>query len=133
MRQRTYFDTSVLRYLLNDHPRTASVRERLEDLEAVSASSQIAITELHRTALVLPSVSAAEVDAVLDKVSLVAITEDQLRRAGLLPALSAGVQLRSLDALHVQAALDLGATEFLTSDKRQAKAARAAGLKVTLL
>ena len=107
--------------------------KRLADPAELVASSQIAVTELHRTALALPGVSAAEVDAVLDKVSLVALTPDQLRRAGLLPPLPAGAQLRSLDAIHIQAALDIGATEFVTSDKRQAKAAKAAGLTVTVV
>jgi predicted nucleic acid-binding protein len=37
---------------------------------------------------------------------------------------------RSLDILHVAAALVLGATEFCTFDTRQGKLARAAGLHV---
>jgi len=37
---------------------------------------------------------------------------------------------RTLDTLHVAAARLLGAKEFLTSDDRQAKLARAIGLKV---
>lgn len=37
---------------------------------------------------------------------------------------------RSLDILHVAAALVLGATEFLTFDQRQARLAKATGLRV---
>ncbi|MCP5542890.1 MAG: PIN domain-containing protein [Akkermansiaceae bacterium] len=37
---------------------------------------------------------------------------------------------RSLDILHVAAALVLGSTVFFTFDKRQAKLGKAAGLKV---
>jgi predicted nucleic acid-binding protein len=37
---------------------------------------------------------------------------------------------RSLDVLHVAAALVLGATEFCTLDTRQANLAKAAGLHV---
>ena len=40
---------------------------------------------------------------------------------------------RSLDILHVAAALVLGATRFVTNDERQAALARAAHLKATLL
>jgi hypothetical protein len=40
---------------------------------------------------------------------------------------------RSLDILHVAAALVLGSSEFLTFDARQAALAKAAGLKVPVL
>ena len=40
---------------------------------------------------------------------------------------------RSLDILHVAAALILGAPAFITDDDRQARLARAAGLRVTML
>jgi predicted nucleic acid-binding protein len=40
---------------------------------------------------------------------------------------------RSLDVLHVAAAVVLGAKEFHTFDTRQAKLAKAAGLKVKSL
>lgn len=40
---------------------------------------------------------------------------------------------RSLDILHVASALVLGATEFLTLDRRQTALAKAAGLKVPTL
>jgi hypothetical protein len=40
---------------------------------------------------------------------------------------------RSLDILHVAAALILEAPAFITDDDRQARLARAAGLRVTML
>lgn len=40
---------------------------------------------------------------------------------------------RSLDILHVATALVLGATEFLTFDERQARLAKATGLRVPAL
>jgi predicted nucleic acid-binding protein len=40
---------------------------------------------------------------------------------------------RTLDILHVAAALALGATRFVTSDRRQASLAKAARLDATLL
>jgi predicted nucleic acid-binding protein len=40
---------------------------------------------------------------------------------------------RTLDLLHVVSAGMLGCSEFVTSDKRQAEAARVCGLKTTLL
>ncbi len=38
---------------------------------------------------------------------------------------------RTLDILHVAAAVELGATHFVTGDKRQAALGKAAGMKVT--
>ena len=133
MSKRNYVDTSALRHALSPSPRTADIRRLLDDEAQVCATSQIAITELHRTALLAAGVSPVEVDDVLEKLDLIDVDAGQLRRAGLLPPLPAGGQLRSLDAIHIQAALDIGATAFVTSDKRQAKAAKAAGLVVTVL
>lgn len=131
--KRCYLDTSALRHLLVQHPSTDTVRARLTDDEILAASSQIAVTELHRLGPRVPGLTPQSVDAVLDAIDLIALTPEQLRAAGLLPDLAPGEALRSLDALHLQAALDFGATEFVTSDKRQGKAARAARLAVTLL
>jgi predicted nucleic acid-binding protein len=133
LKRRCYLDTSALRHLLSKSARTADVTSLVEDDTIVCASSQIAVTELHRMALMVPGLSPHEVDEVLLHLDLIPLDQQQLRRAGLLPHLPAGAQLRSLDALHIQAALDCGATEFITSDRQQGKAAKAAGLSVTLL
>lgn len=130
---RCYLDTSALRHLLVQHPSSSVVRQRVRAKHTIAASSQIAVTELHRLGTRVPGVSAQHVDAVLDNIDLVTVGEEQLRAAGLLPDLPSGTQLRSLDALHLQAALDFGATEFVTSDRRQAEAASSVGLTVVLL
>lgn len=131
--KRCYLDTSALRHLLVQDQASARVRRRVLDAETIAASSEIAVTELHRLGQRVPELSVQDVDAVLDSIDLVVLSLHQLRAAGLLPDLTPGVQLRSLDALHVQAALDFGSTDFLTSDRRQAAAAMATGLKVTTL
>lgn len=130
---RCYLDTSALRHLLVWHRRTAEVQNRFAATDSVVATSQITVTELHRLGQRCPELTTQDVDAVLDNIDLVALNSEQLRAAGLLPDLPAGVQLRSLDAMHIQAATVFGATEFVTSDARQAKAAKAARLRVTLL
>ncbi|TFC27292.1 PIN domain-containing protein [Cryobacterium sp. TMT1-3] len=48
------------------------------------------------------------------------------REAGLLT----GASLRSLDALHIAAALQAEANEFITYDARQQAAAKAVGLRL---
>lgn len=130
---RCYLDTSALRHLLVQHPATEDVRLRVEAPATIAATSQITVTELHRLGLRVPELTVQQVDAVLGNVDLVMLTAEQLRGAGLLPDLPSGTQLRSLDALHLQAAVDFGATEFVTSDRRQADAAVAVGLHVSLL
>lgn len=130
---RTYLDTSALRHLLIASSVTARVERAVNDAESLAASSQIAVTELHRLGLRLPEVTVRDVDAVLGHVDLVRLSEEQVRAAGLLPDLPSGAQLRTLDAIHLQASLDLGATEFWTSDRRQAQAADKLGLHVTFL
>ena len=46
---------------------------------------------------------------------------------------AAALGTRTLDVLHVAAAVSLGATAFVTGDRRQASLADAAGLRVTRL
>ncbi len=88
-------------------------------------SSAILTTELlrlgHRQGLATEDVRAA-----LDLVDLVQVTDALLIQAGLLP----GRSLRSLDAIHIASALEVGADSFLTADRKQGDAARAAGLGV---
>lgn len=106
---------------------------RLQDPSATTATSDITVAELHRVGRSVPEISPQQVDAVLANIDLVPLSPEQLRAAGLLPGLPAGFPLRTLDAIHLQAALDFGATELLTSDRRQAAAAKALGLAVRVL
>lgn len=67
-------------------------------------------------------------EIVLERVALHRIQRLALWRAGKL----FDPHLRSLDAIHVMTAIDLRPiAAFVTHDKRQAKAARAAGLPTT--
>jgi predicted nucleic acid-binding protein len=115
------------------HPRSQDVVALIQDEGTLAASSELTIAELHRLAARIPVISARAVDDVLDRIDLVALTAPQLRAAGLLPDLPSGAQLRSLDAIHLQAALDFGAHELVTSDRRQAQAATNLNVRVTLV
>lgn len=131
--RRSHVDTSALRHLLVAHVHMAEVRARVTDADTIAATSQIAVTELHRLALREPQLTVPDVDAVLDRVDLVVLTATQLRSAGLLPHPRSGAQLRTLDASYIQAALDFQAGEFVTSDRRQADAAELVGLPLQLM
>lgn len=63
---------------------------------------------------------------LLDAVALAALDRAAYRSAGFLPV----PHLRTLDALHLEAALRLDATAILTYDRRLGDAARALGLDV---
>jgi uncharacterized protein len=85
-------------------------------------------TELRRAVRRTAADRMAAADAVIDRLLLVRLDAQLLDEAGRLEPPG----LRTLDALHVQAALLLGEEldSLVTYDERQAAAARSAGLRV---
>lgn len=81
-------------------------------------------TELRRFAL-RNNVDQTDVTAVLARVWFIDLDPVCYRQVGMLP----GLNLRSLDAIHIAAAL-YGGDTMITYDLRQAGAARATGLDV---
>lgn len=123
-----YIETSAAAKLLVDEPASGQLAARLD--EAVDAddgvlSSTLLETELRRLAVRVDLAQTA-VTHLLDRFDLVEIDRSLYREAGLLP----GRHLRSLDALHLAAALRAGADVMVTYDHRQADAAVAVGLPV---
>lgn len=102
----------------------AFLERALGDGDSVG-SSLLLETELRRMGI-RTSIPQEHVTSVLERVELLVPDGDVYRTAGLLP----GTALRSLDALHVAAALRWGADGVVTYDERQAAAARAVGLSV---
>lgn len=88
-------------------------------------SSDLLETELRRVA-VREGLDQGEVTRLLEGISIAALDRAVYRSAGLLPM----PQLRTLDALHLEAALRLGAAAILSCDTRLAQAAREVGLQV---
>jgi predicted nucleic acid-binding protein len=121
-----YIDTSALVKLIVDEPES----ERVVDLLAQwrhggdpLVSSAIAITEMYRAAA-RHGATVGAAGEVLARVSLVEVSQALLVSAGQL----ADPELRSLDAIHVASALEVGADTFLSFDHRQISAATSAGL-----
>lgn len=88
-------------------------------------------TELRRMVHRCPQLSQDMVSSLLTKVSLYLsnqhlIESAQFTHAGLLP----GQNLRSLDALHLAAATDLGVDALVTYDQRLQSAAHEIGMPV---
>jgi predicted nucleic acid-binding protein len=125
---RWYLDTSAAAKLLVDETESDALVAFLERaLEAGDAlgSSRLLETELRRLGIRL-AIPQEHVTLVLERLDLLMPDDEVFRTAGLLP----GASLRSLDALHVAAALRWGADVVLTYDERQALASRAVGLEV---
>ena len=125
---RWYVDTSAAAKLLIDEPESdalAAFLERAVEVGDAVGSSRLLETELRRLGIRL-SVPQEHVTLLLERLDLLLPDDAVFRDAGLLP----GSALRSLDALHVAAALRWAADAMVTYDERQAAAARAVGLEV---
>ncbi len=125
---RCYLDTSAAAKLLVEEIESEGLVDFLEhavEVGDVLGSSRLLETELRRLA-VRVAIPQEHVTLVLERLDLLVPDDEVFRTAGLLP----GTALRSLDALHVAAALRWGADAVVTYDERQALAARAVGLEV---
>lgn len=120
-----YVDTSALGALLIDQPESPVLVDWLDQTTARLVSSDLLETELRRIA-VRESLDQSDVTRVLDGVALAALDRAVYRSAGFLPM----PYLRTLDALHLEAAMRLDADAILTYDHRLGEAARSAGLDV---
>lgn len=120
-----YVDTSALGALLIAQPETEALVEWLDRAGATLVSSDLLETELRRLG-VREGRDQTKISALLDGVSLAALDRATYRSAGILPM----SYLRTLDALHLEAAIRLDADAILTYDHRLARAASATGLGV---
>ena len=123
-----YVETSAVAKLMIEEPesvRLAAHLDRAVEQDDSLLSSMLLETELRRLA-VRTGVGQAVVTRLLERFDLLEIDRSLYREAGLLP----GPYLRSLDAIHVAAALRANADAMVTYDVRQADAADGAGLSV---
>jgi uncharacterized protein len=125
-----YVETSAAAKLIIEEPessRLATYLDRAVDQDDGLLSSMVLETELRRLA-VRTGVAQAVVTRLLERFDLLEIDRSLYREAGLLP----GPHLRSLDAIHVAAALRANADAMVTYDVRQADAADGVGLSVQM-
>lgn len=123
-----YIESSAAAKLLVSEAASAPLADYLDELAANVSDVMSCVlleTELRRLA-VRESLPQLGVTALLDRLDVIDLDREVYREAGLLP----GKKLRSLDALHVAAALRAGADVMVTYDARQAAAAEASGLPV---
>lgn len=123
----SYVDSSALVKLAVREPESAALRRYLGRHRPL-VSSALARTEVVRALLPLGPEAVRRGREVLARVDLMRINDRVLDAAGLLePA-----ELRSLDAIHVASAEQLGSDlrGFVTYDESLAAAARGRGLRV---
>jgi predicted nucleic acid-binding protein len=120
-----YLDTSAAVKLLVEEAESAALAEFVDQPDLEVMSCLLLETELRRFALrhVLPQ---AEVTAILDAISLYDMPRSLYYEAGIL----AGQHLRSLDALHLAAAVRLGVDVVVSYDNRMLESAADIGLNV---
>jgi predicted nucleic acid-binding protein len=122
-----YVDTSAAVKLLVREPESAALRRWLSDRERDLVSSDLLRTELMRVALRMGE-GMQRAEAILAGIIVLPVTTTTFETAGTLEPAS----LRSLDALHLAAALDLDdeLDAILTYDEGLAAAATANGVDV---
>ena len=123
-----YVETSAAAKLLKREPESAVVREfiaQLIDDEHLVVSGRILETELRRVA-VRQGIDQDKASEVLELLDVLEHDRSQLRQAGTI----GGEQVRSLDALHLAAAMRVGADAMLTIDERLERACELVGLPV---
>ena len=123
-----YIESSAAAKLLVAEQETPALTNFLQEASAKERriqSSALLETELRRLA-VRQGFAQADVTVIIERLEIIDVDRACFRQAGLLP----GESLRSLDAVHVAAALRGGADAMITYDRRQADAARAVGLAV---
>lgn len=127
-----YADASALVKLVRREPETGALQRYLADADLIS--SELCLAEVPRAIRraagfdpgLDPKALLGRASELLDAVALLPVDRDGLLAAGALdePA------LRTLDAIHVAAAIDVSPVDaFVTYDERQAAAARLAGLR----
>lgn len=123
-----HLDTSALVKLVVAEPESAALGDWLLVAERVAISSDLARTKLFRAVRRSVPDRAVEARAVLDSVTLLELDTSIYEAAGRL----APAGMRSLDAIHLAAALPLGDDLdcLVTYDDRLAEAARANGVRV---
>ncbi len=123
-----YLDTSALVKLVAAEPETEALRAWLADTPRDPIACDLVRTELMRAVRRAAPDRAARARDVLDAITLCEVTSAVFEAAGRLEPAA----LRSLDAIYLAAALDLGddLEGLVTYDVRLAEAAATLGIKV---
>ena len=120
---RWYVDSSALIKLFVDEEESAALDEHLDRHQPELVACHLLQTEARRAAARLGAPQSSVTQA-LAEINLYDVDETLFRQAGHLP----GPTLRSQDAIHLAAALSLGADAVLAYDTRLIESAELLGL-----
>lgn len=123
---RWYLDTSAALKLLVEEAESVALTAVLDEESRELVSCLLLETELRRVVAREPGLTQAVVSDLLEGVDLHEVPSVLFVEAGLLP----GAGLRSLDALHLAAAIRLEVDGVLTYDRRMAEGAESLGMRV---
>lgn len=123
---RWYLDTSAALKLLVEEAESAALAAAIDEAEPDLVGCYLLETELRRAATRIDELTQQAVTLLLEGVALYDVPPALFREAGLLP----GASLRSLDAIHLAAAVRLGAAELVTYDQRMRQSATELGIPV---
>ncbi len=123
---RWYLDTSAALKLVIEELESDALARAVDDAVPALVACWLLATETRRACQREPALTQQAVFGFLDGVDLGEVPASLFREAGLLP----GATFRSLDALHLAAAIRIGIDHLLTYDTRMSASARALGLDV---
>jgi uncharacterized protein len=121
----TYLDSSAIVKLVIQEPESSALRRHLRRRTPL-VSSALARTEVVRALLFEGEAALARARGVLSRIEMIRLSDRILNAAGvLLPS-----EVRSLDAIHLESARQLGSDlgQLVTYDDRMAAAAHQLGL-----
>lgn len=123
---RWYLDTSAALKLVLEETESAALANALDAAAPDLVGTWLLETEMRRAAQRIGPLTQDMVSEVLLAVGLYEMPASLFREAGLLT----GPGLRSLDALHLSAAVRIGVEHVVTYDERMAASATELGLSV---
>ncbi len=121
-----YLDTSAALKLVVEEPESAALAQSIDREQPDLVACWLLETEMRRAAQREDGLTHELVTEFLEGVGLYEVPASLFREAGVLP----GTHLRSLDALHLAAAIRIGVDRIVSYDSRLNDSALSLGLSV---
>lgn len=123
---RWYVDSSAALKVIKEETESLALTTFIDNSQPLLVGCWLLETEMRRAVHRDPALSQDLVSEFLGRLDMYELPVGSFRMAGLYP----GTHLRSLDALHLAAAISIGVDAVLTYDHRMTASARDLGLNV---